>query len=121
MITKLDINGPLEGDLLADGISMRLIKDYVVEARDKHIIVPSGFITDFASIPRWLWSIIAPHGKYSDSTAVHDFLYSTAVFERKLCDQIFYDLSIAGTLSKTESALMYSGIRMFGAGHYAKA
>jgi hypothetical protein len=37
--------------------------------------VPAGFITDFASIPRVLWSFIPPTGFYGKAAVIHDFLY----------------------------------------------
>lgn len=28
------------------------------------VVVPAGFVTDFASIPRWVWSVIPKRGKH---------------------------------------------------------
>jgi Protein of unknown function (DUF1353) len=39
------------------------------------IVVPAGFVTDFASTPRALWSVIPPTGRYQLAAVVHDFLY----------------------------------------------
>lgn len=41
------------------------------------IVVPAGFVTDFASIPRALWSIFPPLGPWARPAIVHDFLYAT--------------------------------------------
>lgn len=41
------------------------------------IVVPAGFTTDFASIPRFLWSVLPPAGAYGKAAVVHDFLYRT--------------------------------------------
>ena len=39
---------------------------YVIGSTQDQIIVPKGFVTDFASIPRELWSLgLSPHGRYS--------------------------------------------------------
>lgn len=37
--------------------------------------VPSGFVTDFASVPQILWSILPPYGKHTKAAIVHDWLY----------------------------------------------
>jgi len=37
--------------------------------------VPPGFRTDFASVPRPFWSLIAPWGRHGRAAIVHDFLY----------------------------------------------
>lgn len=42
------------------------------------ITVPAGFETDFASIPRGLWNLFPPIGRYARPAIIHDFLYETA-------------------------------------------
>lgn len=44
---------------------------------DKPIIVPRGFVTDLASIPRPLWSWLPPDGPWAKAAVIHDFLYYT--------------------------------------------
>jgi hypothetical protein len=44
---------------------------------DKPIIVPRGFVTDLASIPRPLWSWLPPDGPWAKAAVIHDFLYFT--------------------------------------------
>ena len=39
------------------------------------IIVPAGFVTDFASTPRAIWAVLPPFGTYQLAAVVHDFLY----------------------------------------------
>src|SRR5262245_11770367 len=38
------------------------------------IVVPAGFVTDFASTPRAIWSVLPPTGRYQMAAIVHDFL-----------------------------------------------
>jgi Protein of unknown function (DUF1353) len=38
------------------------------------IFVPTGFVSDFASTPRALWSVIPPTRRYQLAAVVHDFL-----------------------------------------------
>jgi len=42
------------------------------------LTIPAGFKTDFASIPRVLWNILAPVGSYDRAAVVHDLLYQQA-------------------------------------------
>lgn len=37
--------------------------------------VPAGFETDLASIPRVLWNVLPPIGKYDAAAVLHDFYY----------------------------------------------
>lgn len=55
----------------------------------KAVIVPSGFVTDFASIPRVFWSVLRPDGEYAYAAVVHDYLYWTQTRSRDEADNIF--------------------------------
>ena len=47
------------------------------EDSDEIISVPAGFVTDFASIPRFAWWLIgSPTGEYGKAAVKHDYLYS---------------------------------------------
>src|SRR5580658_5102513 len=49
---------------------------YTIGTTTEKIIVPKGFVTDFASIPQPLWSFgLSPHGQYSRAAVIHDYLY----------------------------------------------
>jgi hypothetical protein len=39
------------------------------------VVIPVGFVTDFASIPKILWNILPPVGTYGKAAVVHDYLY----------------------------------------------
>lgn len=43
----------------------------------KTIIIPAGYKTDFASVPRLLRGIVQPGGNHNLATLVHDWLYDT--------------------------------------------
>lgn len=53
------------------------------------LTVPVGFVTDFASIPPALQSIIRQNGLYLLPAVVHDYLYWTQACTREQADQIF--------------------------------
>lgn len=50
---------------------------YAGPDRDEEIVVPAGFVTDLASIPRLVWSFYPPDGPWVKAAIVHDFLYDT--------------------------------------------
>lgn len=62
-----------------DGSKWRVLKpfEYHLGAPDSDevIVVPSGFLTDFASIPRGLWNLLPPTGLYGKAAVLHDWLY----------------------------------------------
>lgn len=44
---------------------------------DQWVFVPAGMLTDLASIPRLVWNILPPTGKYGAAAIVHDRLCNT--------------------------------------------
>ena len=45
------------------------------EGPSGRFVVPAGFDTDLASVPRVLWWLIAPGGRHGRAAVCHDFLY----------------------------------------------
>lgn len=58
-----------------DGKHFTLNQQLICPTEYGNIVVPEGFITDFASIPRFLWSIYPPTGRYQEAAVIHDWLY----------------------------------------------
>ena len=88
--SEIVLHDPLHFELLPNGRSARLIKDYKVSLVGiLTITAPAGFETDFASVPRLFWRIVPPWGRYSPAAVVHDFLYHTGLVTRAEADRIF--------------------------------
>ena len=87
---------------------------HVTLTNGKRIVIPKGFITDFASVPRIFWSVIPPVGKYCGAAVVHDYLYSKHQFPREFCDKQFYKLCLKEDNWHIRSAVMYIAVRLFG-------
>lgn len=60
----------------------------VLETPDS-VIVPAGFVTDFASIPRSVQSFLSQLGEYVLPAVVHDYLYWNQSCTREQADQLF--------------------------------
>jgi hypothetical protein len=78
------------------------------------IDVPIGFKTDFASVPRILWSLIPRWGKYGNAAVVHDFLYWDQKLTRKKCDELFLEAMCVLNVSLPQRKLIYYAVRLFG-------
>lgn len=56
----------------------RLEQDLVFEVghegSGRRIVVPKGFMTDGASVPQALWSLLPTWGRYSRAAVIHDYL-----------------------------------------------
>lgn len=94
-------------------------KNMSVTINNKTIIVPQDYQTDLASIPRWLWPIIAPtNSSFIAPSILHDYLYSCIGYTRKEADDIFYHALIESDVSSMRAYEMYLAVRLFGGSHY---
>lgn len=84
------------------------------------VVVPADFDTDLASIPKWLWTIVAPsHSAFISPSILHDYLYTCHNgFSRKEIDYIFYQALIENEVSKRHAFEIYAAVRLFGSKHY---
>ena len=84
------------------------------------LVVPEGFITDLASVPRTLWTIYPPHGKYLRAAIIHDYMYHTAFKSKKHADVCFYRNMRKYGVGRIDAKIMYRAVRSFGKGNYGK-
>lgn len=84
------------------------------------LVIPQDFDTDLASIPRWLWSIIAPsRSEFIPASILHDYLYTCHNgFERQQVDRIFYNVLLANGVPKLRAYQMYVAVRLFGKSNF---
>lgn len=101
--------------------NFELVQDfeyYITDKNGEKIVVPKGFITDFASVPRIFWNVIPPIGKYSKAAIVHDYMYDFALKTKKEADLIFYEAMEVLGVPKWKRLIMYWAVRVFGRGEY---
>ncbi|MDL2275150.1 DUF1353 domain-containing protein [Desulfosarcina sp. OttesenSCG-928-G10] len=101
-------------EVLPDGLTVRLTQPFTVWLGEEIIVVPAGTETDFASVPRALWRILPPWGKYSPAAVVHDYLYDSGIMTRAEADQVFLDLMKALGVPYLTRYAMYWGVRAGG-------
>jgi hypothetical protein len=78
------------------------------------IVVPAGFITDLASVPRLFWNIFPPFGKYTRAAIVHDVLYSKHTLGRAICDGIFLEAMRTDGVGAVTRYTLWLAVRLFG-------
>ncbi len=101
----------------ADNQQWMLAEDvvYTLGTTNVSIIVPEGFVTDFASIPQALWSFgLSPNGKYSKAAVIHDFLYWFQPCSRAQADNILAIAMQESGVSKTKAFEIYQGVHFRG-------
>ena len=78
------------------------------------VVVPPGFVTDLASIPRAFWQILRPEGRHAYAAVVHDYMYWMQTRSREEADTIFkFALEDSKVSGETVEAL-YLAVRSFG-------
>lgn len=87
------------------------------------LIIPAGYVTDFASVPRALHGIVQPLGRYNLAVLVHDWLYD-AKFDgvvgddwkkdRKFADDEMNYWMIKSKVKPFKRGLIYWPVRLFG-------
>ena len=101
--------------------------DALVLADDdqRTIIVPAGFVTDFASIKVLhnaflfvLFALVSGYGNYA--ATIHDWLYLGGQLSRKDADAVLYRALRAEGVARWRAWLFWAGVRIGGAKHYTK-
>ena len=82
----------------------------------RKIIVPKGFVTDGASVPRFFWRAIPPYGRHFNAAVVHDYLYRHHEhgMTRDECDIIFLEIMLRDGVPPGRINAMYRAVRAFG-------
>ena len=85
-------------------------------------VIPAGFATDGASIPRLLWRLLG-HPFQSDYIEVfvrHDYRYQTGSLSRKEADKEMLDGLKRAGMGWLKRYTIYWGVRIGGGSHYNK-
>ncbi|EPB4370891.1 DUF1353 domain-containing protein [Citrobacter freundii] len=108
---------------MLDDYRWRLVEPFefwLTESPDDVIHVPAGYVTDLASVPRLLWSVFPPHGRYAKAAIIHDWLYDNALRTKKEADKIFLDAMKVLKVPAWRRLMMYCAVRLFGRGNYER-
>jgi hypothetical protein len=96
---------------------------YITTAVDDKIIVPTGFVTNFASVPSIAKAYIDDDDfQIRSPSVVHDYLYSKRSFRlgysRKEADGILREAMIGEGMRRSKAGFIYYILRWFGGSNY---
>lgn len=90
---------------------------YRSDVADTVIVIPVGFVTDFASIPlslQWLFGDVAHR-----ASLPHDFEYSgKGSLSREIADKVLREACLVSGISELKAALIYAVVRVFGGSRF---
>lgn len=92
---------------------------YQSDVAGRTFVVPRGFVTDLASVPRLPVVYLLAGGTSNEAAVVHDWLYSTQPVPRAIADKVLREASAATCVPAWRRWLMYWGVRIGGAPHWA--
>lgn len=84
------------------------------------VTVPAGFVTDFASIPRALWTALPRDGDYVWAAVVHDYLYWYQTTTKDIADDVFNAAMIDFKIPAADRIAIYQGVRLGGASSWSE-
>ena len=103
-----------ERDMSKD-FSWILHEPLIWEDEKYNIMVKEGFDFDYASIPTIITNLLPKNGQeYDRAACLHDALYASEYFERKVCDDIFLEAMESDGVPRFKRLAMYYAVRMFG-------
>ena len=116
--------GPLDARFL--GNDMWLVLNDLTYQRDikEFITVPRGFITDYASTPRFVWLFMPKSGEYDPAAVVHDFIYVMGgvlpgkTYTKADADHIFLETMEVLGVGWVKRKLMHQAVKWFGKGSF---
>lgn len=112
-LTELEIK-PVDGERML----WELLAPFRYWVEELHyglvIEMPKGARTDFASIPRILWNILPPWGRYGKACVIHDWLYQSGELTRKRSDEILLEAMKVLAVGNAARYAIYWGVRIGG-------
>ena len=92
----------------------------IYQGKVHDITVPSGFLTDLASVPTVANLFITPFGRHSPAAVFHDWCYEKAggYHSKAFADALFFALLQWMHVSPVKAAVMYAAVKIGGRGNY---
>lgn len=127
-----------DGPAIRNGRSLWAVQralEYRAGDGDELIVVPPGFVTDLASVPRFVWSFYPPDGPWAKAAIIHDFLYFTRgtgvwhdevgitrdrPYSRREADDILKEAMADRQVGRWEQFVIWASVRLGGAGGWGK-
>ncbi|WP_331693462.1 DUF1353 domain-containing protein [Pandoraea sputorum] len=91
---------------------------YESDVAGQRFVVPRGFVTDLASVPRLPIVYLLTGGTSNEAAVVHDWLYTTKPVSRLVADRVLREASAVTCVPAWRRWMMYWGVRIGGASHW---
>lgn len=90
-----------------------LLADLSYTANDGTVyLIPTGFVTDLASIPRIFWPILAPFWSYAKASVLHDYLLDSG-YDPVFATKMFREAMESTGVNKIQIFFIYWSVRIY--------
>ena len=126
--------GPFAGQLVVavnrqrererDGRTTAVVMQWFAFRRPngQEIVVPAGYVTDFASVPRIGRWFMPPFGRHAIAAVLHDWLYSVGQPGRRAdADQVPWEALTELQVDDLQRGVMHQTVKLFGSRGYERA
>jgi hypothetical protein len=91
---------------------------YQSDVAKRTIMVPIGFQTDFASVPRLPLIYMLCGNTSNEAATIHDYLYSSHLVDRETADAVLREASAVTNVPAWRRWMMWAGVRVGGGSHW---
>jgi hypothetical protein len=105
----------------SDGEDWMLLSPMIAtlgKGRPAIVIVPRGFVTDYASVPKPLRLLLPAEGPYGNAAVIHDYLYWRQDCTREQSDNIMAIAMKDEGVSSATARAIHIGVRLGGQGSW---
>ena len=106
---------------IGDNLWVVLVPYHYLTGSGRWVVVPKGFQTDGASVPRALWSAIPPTGLHFNAAVIHDCLYRSTDPNKPAkaeCDRIFLEVMERDQVPPERRLTMFEAVQLCGESSY---
>jgi len=101
--------------MLRAGSLFELVDPVAVSIGPVLVVVPAGYVTDFASLPAVLhWWIRPTDIRSARAAIVHDWIYHTHILPRSLADAIFQVVLRLDGMPRRKAKILTAAVRAYG-------
>jgi hypothetical protein len=106
---------------MPDGLQYALQADLVYQSDlIGEVVVPSGFISDLASIPKALWSTLPPFGRYSAAAILHDHLFWSQQTSMQSANSVLREAMVLLGCDDVVVHAIFAAVSLFGSPAWEK-
>ena len=117
ILVSVPVNGKGRDGRREAVVQAEFVYEVGEEGSGERIVVPTGYVTDFASVPRLFWRVEPPFGIAAPAAVVHDYLYSTGGlgrYTRRQADEIFREALAVLGVGMIKRNLLFAAVRIGG-------